>query len=415
MSSPASSNPPSRTEILVIGAGVVGASIARELAARGARVTILDRAPGIGGGCSYANAALLAPDHVGPLATPALLREVPGQMLRRPPAVRVRPSRDLTPWLGKLVASATPHRAKLTQAGLRQLALESTRLHCALAELGLNPTLEKKGAVDVYLRSVRPGMSGMLTSQALRVLEPGLAPAVSGGFHHTEEWVVESRSYVGTMLEDAQDHGAEVLHHTNARQFIQASRRLSGVETNRGTIHFDHAVLASGVEAGYLARQVGLSIPLRGGRGYVIDVEAPQGTLAMPVRLKEHRVVVTPLEDRVRVCGSMEFGDENRPADLRRADMLLAVAARAVPGLKGQRVIDRWAGERPCSPDGVPLIGKTAATANLSIAAGHGMWGLILAPITARVISNELIDGNSNGQYPWLNPDRFTPDMALCL
>ena len=135
----------------------------------------------------------------------------------------------------------------------------------------------------------------------------------------------------------------------------------------------------------------------------------------MPIRLKEHRVVITPLQDRVRVCGSIEFGDEGRPADLRRADALLEVAVRAVPALRGRPVIDRWAGDRPCSADGVPAIGSTAATRNLSVAVGHGMWGLVLAPVTAQLVATQVL-GGPTGQGPephgWLHPDRFTPHLA---
>ncbi|WP_353951614.1 FAD-dependent oxidoreductase [Knoellia sp. S7-12] len=393
-------------DFAVIGAGVVGASIARELARRGASVVVLDRASGVGGGCSYANAGILAPDHVSPLATPALLREAPIQMMRRPPAVRVRPTRGLAPWLGKLAASATPNRARVAQARLRQLANESTHLHRELGAQGLNPSLRKTGALDVYLRPPRGPVAGLLSPTELHELEPGLAP-VAGGLHRTEEWVVESRSYVRAMLDDAVAHRAEVFFGTTVQQQVLSGERVAAVDTTAGRIRVGHVVLASGVEAGILADQVGLRLPLRGGRGYVVDVAAPDGTLGKPVRLKEHRVVVTPLEDRIRVAGSIEFGDEARTADLRRADALLEVAARAVPGLRGAPVLDRWAGERPCTPDGVPVIGATHTVQNLSVATGHGMWGLILAPVTARLIAGQAIDHRVDPDLDWLSPDRF--------
>lgn len=397
----------------MVGAGVIGASIGRELARRGARVVVLDRASGVGGGCSYANAGILAPDHVSPLATPALLREAPVQMVRRPPAVRVRPARGLTPWLGRLAASATPSRARLAQDRLRQLANESTLLHCELAESGHNPTLRKTGAVDVWMRRPRGTVEGMLSTVELAALEPGVA-AVAGGVHHSEEWTVESRSYVRAMLADAVTHGGEVVFDATVHRLVLRDGGVVALDTSAGPVEVDHVVLASGVESGALAEQVGLRLPLRGGRGYVVDVAAPARTLGQPVRLKEHRVVITPLGDRVRVAGSIEFGDETRSADLRRADALLEVATRAVPGLRGRPVLDRWAGERPCTPDGVPVIGGTEVVRNLSVATGHGMWGLILAPVTARLVADHLIADrpatDHGGDDPaWLSPDRFAP------
>lgn len=395
----------------VIGTGVVGSSIARDLARRGARVVVLDQAPGIGGGCSYANAAILAPDHVTPLATPALLREAPRQMVRRPPAVRVRPARGLAPWLGGLTASAAPARARAAQERLRVLAHESTALHRDLAARGLSPTLRKTGALDVYLRSPRRGAAGLLDAEQLQQLEPGLS-GVAGGTHHHEEWTLESRSYVTATLDDATRHGAEVWFATGVQRLSALS---SGVElvTLAGTITADHVVLAAGLGSAALAAQVGLKLPLRGGRGYVVDVAAADGAGVprLPVRIKEHRVVVTPLADRVRVCGSIEFGDEARPADPSRADALLRVATTVLPGLAALPVIDRWAGERPCTSDGVPIIGTSRLVPGVSVATGHGMWGLILAPVTARLIAESLVDGvgsHSRESQPWLSPDRFT-------
>lgn len=399
-------------DFAVIGAGVVGASIARELARRGASVVVLDRAPGVGGGCSYANAGILAPDHVSPLATPSLLREAPVQMIRRPPAVRVGPARGLTPWLGRLAASGTPARARLAQDRLRQLAHESTRLHCELAAAGLNPTLRKTGAIDVHLRRLRGPVAGMLSAAEVGALEPGLA-TVAGGLHHAEEWVVESRSYVRAMLDDAVAHRAHVLFDTTVQRLMLRGGLVTSLDTTAGTIQVGNTVLASGLDSGALATQVGLHLPLRGGRGYVVDVAAPAGTLRQPVRLKEHRVVITPLEDRVRVAGSIEFGDEARSADLRRADALLEVAARAVPALRERPVLDRWAGERPCTPDGVPVIGGTNTVPNLSVATGHGMWGLILAPVTARLIADQAMDHRADRDLAWLSPDRFATRGAL--
>ncbi len=395
---------PRRVGVVVVGAGVVGASVARDLARRGTEVVVVDGAPGIGGGCSYANAAILAPGHVTPLATPALLREAPVQMLRRPAAVALRPARGLAPWLGRLAASAAPHRSGPGGHLLRALAHESTTLHRELADRGLSPTLRRTGAVDVYLREAR---GAALSPEQLRALEPMLGE-VAGGSHDEDEWTVESRSYVSATLEDAVAHGAELHFGTDVRALVPHADGGHHVVTDRTTVHAEHVVLAAGVQSSVLAAQVGVELPLRGGRGYVVDVAATESDLRMPVRIKEHRVVVTPLEDRVRVCGSIEFGDESRPADLRRADALLEVATRVLPDLAGREVLDRWAGERPCTPDGMPLVGTSRVAPGLAVATGHGMWGMILAPVTARLITEALLDGTALPTEEWLHPDRFT-------
>lgn len=393
-------------DCVVVGAGVVGATIAQQLARRGVGVALIDRAPGIGGGCSYANAAIVAPHHVTPLATPALLREAPIQMLRRPPAVRMQPAPSMLPWAGSLVASAAPRRAHLAGERLSRLAAESTQLHCRLADERLSPTLRKTGAIDVYLRPPRRHGADLLSFERLRAIEPSLAP-VAAGAHDAEEWTLESRSYVKAMLDDASRHGADVFFGTSAERLLTEHGRVVGVVAEGLTLLADHVILAAGIGSARLAAQVGLNLPLRGGRGYVIDVAAGDQAPVMPVRIKEHRVVVTPLADRVRVCGSIEFGDERRPMDPGRAEALRTVAARVLPGLERGAVIDRWAGERPCTPDGVPVIGRSRRVENLLVATGHGMWGMVLAPVTARMITEAIVDDIERPEDAWLNPDRY--------
>ncbi|WP_348537349.1 NAD(P)/FAD-dependent oxidoreductase [Nocardia carnea] len=396
-------------DCVVIGAGVVGAGVAQSLARRGVRVAVIDRAPAIGGGCSYANAAIVAPGHVTPLATPALLREAPVQMLRRPPAVRLMPDPTLVPWMSRLIVSAAPHRASIARARMQDLAIRSTELHCALADLGLNPTFRKTGAIDVYLRSHQKEKKKLLSYAELQGFEPTLAP-VTGGTHEAEEWTLESRSFVRAMLDDAAGHGAEIVFGTPVQELLSHSGRVVGVRTPSGTIRSEKVVLAAGLHSAALAAQVGIRLPLRGGRGYVVDLAARSGfDPTIPVRIKEHRIVVTPLEDRVRVCGSIEFGNEHRPVAHKRGAALVDVASTVLPTLRDRRVIDQWAGERPCSPDGLPLVGVAKGVENLAVATGHGMWGMILAPVTAELITEYVIGpGPTRNESEWLRPDRFT-------
>lgn len=406
MQSPSPRGIPRFVDCAVVGAGVVGAAVAQALTRRGLRVAVLDTAPGIGGGCSYANAALLAPHHVTPLVTPALLREAPAQMVRRPAALRVSPHLPLMPWMARLAASS--RSSVIPGQRLRELALESTDLHIQLAGQGLNPTLRKTGAVDVYLRRPRRQPADALTPQQLSEFEPSLT-GVMVGTYEADEWTVESRSFVRAMLDDAQAHGAEILFDTPVLGLLGEDGQVTGVETAAGTIRAGHVVLAAGLATRTLGHQVGLNLPLRGGRGHVVDVESPGDSAPrIPVRIKEHRIVVTPLEDRVRVCGSIEFGPESRPVDPRHGAALLDVAVKVLPALRDQPVIERWSGDRPCSPDGLPIIGPSELVENLSVAAGHGMWGMILAPVTARMLTAAIVDGEAAPADGEFSADRFS-------
>ncbi|HOA04107.1 MAG TPA: FAD-dependent oxidoreductase [Dermatophilaceae bacterium] len=421
-------------KVVVVGAGVTGAAIAQALAGRGALVTVLDAAPGIGGGCSYANAALLAPSHVGPLSTPSALGDAMRQMFRRPSAVRVHPQPALVPWLSTLGASALSRRVQAAVGDMAQMAERSFALHEGLYAAGLSPTFARIGSVDVYLQRARhtpavgdsaagsragagsasasdgPGAEtgGLLNATAMRRLEPALG-AVAAGSYHPDEAVTESRSFVGSMLESARQHGAEVIFECSVVGVVVEGSRVVGVRTTEGLIEADHVVIASGLGAPRLAGDMGVRLPMRGGRGYVVDLERSAGAPTHAVRLKEHRVVVTPLADRVRVAGYMEFGSEGAPVDPRRSRQLVAVASRALPGLAGLPWLDSWVGERPCLPDGVPALGESGVVAGLHLAVGHGMWGLILAPATGVMIADSVLGGDGTHPIPAaFDPDRFS-------
>lgn len=375
------------------------------MAVRGSKVLLVDEGTEIGAGCSYANAALLAPGHVAPLATPAMMREVPIQLLRRPAAVRFSPDPRMVPWLLKLAGSGTATKTKDASTVLHALAFESMTLHQELADEGVVPGLRKTGALDVWLKSPK-NASSMLSLERPREYVPTLSDNVVVGTYETEEWVLESRGFVAAMLGDAERAGAEVRWGTRVQGLLSSGGTVRGIRINGKDVTARDVVLAAGLGAKELAATVGLAVPLRGGRGYVIDVEHSDSPPPMPVRVKENRVVITPLDDRTRIAGFMEFGREYRKASRERAQSLVTVAARALPELASAKVIEWWAGERPYVPDGLPVIGVSAAVPHLSVAAGHGMWGMILAPVTAKLIAEGLESGTPNTGA--MSPDRFT-------
>lgn len=386
--------------LVVIGAGVIGATMAAEAARRGWSTTVLDAAPDVGGGCSYANAALVAPSHVGPLATPALLRDAIRQLWRKPSAVRIHPDPSVVPWLVRLAASAWRPEAAAAVAQLRVAATESGAQHARWHEEGRSSGYRRIGALDVRLRPGGPG--GSLTPTQLRALEPSLG-VVASGVHHPGEAITEPRGYIREMLAQARESGARVEFGRTVSGLEVHRNRVTGVQVAGGVVPADHVVVCTGLARG-LAAQVGLRLPLRGGRGYVIDLAPSPDTPRMAVRLVEHRVVVTPLADRVRVAGSIEFGAEHRPWDTVKARQLVQAAARGIPALAGRPVLDLWAGERPCTSDGIPVVGSTRQVGGLSFAVGHGMWGLVLAPHTAGLVLDDIDAPTDLGLFA---PDRF--------
>ncbi len=193
----------SSPDVVVVGAGAIGASAAYELARRGARVTVLERSA-TPGGCSYGNAGLICPSHAEALANPAAIRDGLRWMGRRDSPFRLHPRLALVPWLARFGAAARPARSNAATARLRELAERSLALH---ERLPLPTSFARRGILSVYERG---GVPGMLSAAQARELEPALSPAVAGAVFHPEEAHCDPGAFVDALLDGAREHGAEV-------------------------------------------------------------------------------------------------------------------------------------------------------------------------------------------------------------
>ncbi|SEV84966.1 D-amino-acid dehydrogenase [Austwickia chelonae] len=415
-------HPPSTTgsPTVVIGAGAVGATIAYELARRGVTVTLIDEGDDVGHGCSYANAGLLAPAHVETLATPATIQEGLRHVGEPTSPLKVTPRPTLLPWLARLAWSAAPARSRAVSARLRELARASLALHLAYAAQGVDTGVRRSGSLDLFLTrqgwQVKTGgrTAGVYFGDRARALEPSVTRAYAA-VPHEEDAHCDSRVYTQAMVEAACREGAQVRWGCRVRHLSQDGDRITRVVTaDRQGRTEEHTVsgvmLAAGMGSPRLGADVGLYLPLRGARGYVVDLEPVPGLeLSRPVTLKERRVVATPYQDRLRLCGTLELGADDRPLDRRRLQAIRAAGVEALGRAASGRVLQVWAGLRPTTCDGAPIIGRSGALANLYVATGHGMWGLVLAPVTARMLAEGIVEGRPTLHEATFSPDRFAP------
>jgi D-amino-acid dehydrogenase len=404
-------------EVVVVGGGAVGVTAAYELARRGIRTTLLERDAAVGAGCSSGNAGLLCPSHSLPLATPAALREGVRSLLRADGPLGLRPSRETLPWLARFVGACRPGCAHRGLLAIRGLSTASLELHAELAALGTS--FERRGILSVYetehrlAAGRREAESSGLPSQALsaagvRELEPALGGPVAGGVFHPEEAHVDPLRYVQAMGEAAAAAGAEIRTGLAVRALRHGSGRIA-VETDEGELRPETVVLAAGAYTASLAHSLGVFVPVTGGKGYHVDLDAAPGDPRVPLLIQEARVAVTPLAGRLRLAGTLELSGLDLRVSTARVEGVRRAAARVLRGLDGRSVVDVWAGLRPCTPDGLPVIGRPAALPSLILATGHAMKGLSLAPVTARLVA-QLAGGEpaSHDLTPF-SPDRFRP------
>ena len=400
-------------EVVVIGAGVVGLSIALEAQARGLTVRVIDRT-GVCAGASAGNAGALALTDILPLASPRIIRQAPKWLLDPlgPLSVPPRYALKIAPWMLRFWRASWPAQVRastIAQTGL--MALSKAALEPFMAAHGLMPMLRKDGQLQVYesqaeFNASLPGWAireaaGMevqhLTGDAIAARQPGLSPRFTHATFTPGWWsVTDPLDYTHALADRFRTQGGEIL-------IANATRLLTdGVETSAGVMT-GRVVLAAGAYSHQLARTVGVKIPLETERGYNTTLPPGAFDLRCQVTFGGHGFVVVRLTSGIRVGGAVELGGLELPPNYARAEAMLTKAKRFLPGLNTSGGT-QWMGFRPSLPDTLPAIGALPGTPNTLCAFGHGHLGLTQSAGTAQIIANLL-----TGQQPGLDLSPFAP------
>jgi D-amino-acid dehydrogenase len=413
-------------DVVVIGGGVVGVAVAYELARAGARVTVLERGGELAWECSAGNAGMVSSTHALPLASPTALMQGLRWMWRRDSPFKLRPRTRLLPWLARFTAASTPVRAERAGALLVELTQRGVELHSELADAGLDTSLVRRGMVDAYETQAGVefgraevaarhalGLTGeLLSTEQLVEVEPALSRTLAGGAFYPDEAHCDPLRFVQALGGAAVELGVCVRCRVEVLGLETRGGRIAALRTTSGRVPVDEVVLAAGVWSPELARDLGLYLPIEGGKGYHVDVDAGPGTPQLPVYMMESRVVGTPLAGRLRLSGTLELDGLDTRVDPVRVEAIVRAGERHFPAIQGAEVRDVWRGLRPCAPDGLPLIGRVDGVENLIVATGHGMAGTTLAPITAKLVGEVLADRPPSVDLELMRPDRFRRVLA---
>lgn len=414
--------PSSGGDAVVVGGGAIGVAAAFELARGGAQVVLLERGLRLGAGCSAGNAGLLVPSHASPLATPENLRRGLRWLLEADGPLSVRPRPALVPWLARFALASTPRREREATELVRSLCLASLELHAELAAAGLPTGFDRRGVLNVYSteagfaagrrEAAEHGEAGMryqvLDRAAAVALEPALR-ACTGAIFYPDEAHAEPSAFVSALGAAAADAGASIRLETEVLGLTVRDGRVASVETTAGPMAAGTVVLAAGAWTREIARDASLFVPVEGGKGYHVELEAGEGDPAIPLFLQEERVVVTPLPGRIRLAGTLELCGLDLSVDPRRVAAVERSGRAAVRGLEDRRLLAVWRGLRPCTPDGLPIVGRSPRLENVVLATGHAMLGFTLAPLTGKLVA-ELVEGRPPSRdLRLLRPDRFRP------
>ncbi|MFF0669506.1 NAD(P)/FAD-dependent oxidoreductase [Streptomyces tendae] len=395
--------PPAR--VAVVGAGMVGLSTAWFLQESGVEVTVLDRS-GVAAGSSWGNAGWLTSSLATPLPEPGILKYgiramfSPSSPLYIPPTADPRTLR----WLAQFARNCTRARWNKAMRGMLPLIQGAPTAFDAMEAGGVTARTRPADPLTVAFRSAqhskgllaefahlratgRPVDFDILDGADARKAEPSLSDEITRVVLLRGERLIDPARYVLAIADSVRERGGRIVEGTEVRTVRPTP---SGV-TVAGE-DYDSVVLAHGAWINRLAQQTGVRQIVQAGRGYSFTVKAdqlPEG----PLYFAKQKVVCTPLGDRVRIAGTMEFRDVGAPKDPRRIESLVA-QTRAL--LRGARLDDRqdeWVGARPCTADGLPLVGA-GKDPRVYVAGGHGMWGIFLGPVSGRLLAEEIATGH---------------------
>jgi D-amino-acid dehydrogenase len=392
--------------VLIIGGGVIGVCSAYFLAERGREVILLDKGE-ICSGSSYGNAGMVCPSHAVPLAAPGVLGTGLRWLLDGESPFYIKPRSDpaLVSWLWRFQAACRGGRAFRSVTLLRGLLCASQALYEEFAasgdlQFGYTPggmleLYKNARQLDADIRAARQlapyGLHAKaLDAAAVRERVPTIRPDVVGGLFHSEEASILPARFVTELARRAAEKGARICPHTEVFGFETARGRISAVRTTRGDFHPGEVVLAGGSWSPGIARELGIDLPIQPAKGYSITVKRPEAGPTMPVHLKEVRVFLTPMGETLRLAGTLELAGLDLSINRRRVAALPRGARAYLTGLDDLDVIEVWRGLRPCTPDGLPILGRSPACENLVIAAGHAMIGMALGPITGKIVAQLL-------------------------
>lgn len=408
---------------LVIGGGVIGVASAYYLARDGWDVTLLERGE-VCAGCSYGNAGLVVPSHVVPLAAPGVWWQGLRWMLdpESPFYIRPRASLELARWLWRFRAACTPARMRRAMPVLRRLSVESLALYRELAEgAGFDFGFRQSGSMTVFFtpeglahgraeaRLLAEGGVAveLLDGLAARAAEPALAPTVVGALLCPEDALLVPDRFVKGLARLAASLGVRVATGTEVIGFRTAGGRIATVETTRGPQTADVVVLAAGAWSPALGRMLGLRVPIQPAKGYSLTYRRPGRGPAMPLLPAEGRFSVTPMGEFLRFGGTLELAGMDLTVDRRRVEALRRRALGCLDGAGDLELLEIWRGLRPCTPDGLPLLGRSTRFDNLIVAAGHAMIGMSLGPVTGKWVAQLAGGATPPADLRALDPERF--------
>lgn len=416
--------------VIIVGAGVIGVATAYHLAHQGCAVTVLERGPGVAGETSRANGGILTPSMSDPWNAPGVWRKLISYLGREDSPLLLRPRAlpSLALWGMDFLRHSAP---AAFERNLRRNAILANYSLTVMADLRreLGFTYDEGHGTLKITRdaAMLDGIEGLarvmgecgvaferLDAEGTVAREPALGPLaheLAGGIYYPGDEFGDAHIFTSNLADAAAELGVRFVFDVEVRQLVREGGRIGRVLTSRGEFAGDKFLVAAGSHSPVLVRGLGLKIPVKPVKGYSITVplngwnEGPR----LPVVDDNNHAVVTPLGDRLRVAGTAEFTGFDRQLTQSRIDNLVQFLLTLYPAFAphlDRSAVNPWAGFRPMSVDGVPLVGATHMD-NLYLNTGHGHLGWTMAAGSARLVADLLTGRQPEIDMALYDPRRF--------
>ncbi|KAA9357664.1 NAD(P)/FAD-dependent oxidoreductase [Larkinella humicola] len=409
----------------IIGGGIIGLCSAYYLDKAGYKVTVFDQNT-LTDGCSFGNAGMIVPSHIIPLAQPGMMAKGMRMLLRSTSPFYIKPrlSADLLRWGWLFYKHSTPEHVERAIPALRDISLLSKKLYQELARTdGLSFGWKEDGLLMLYKTAAaehemaeeaevanRAGIEALQLSGAqVQDLEPEARVDVRGAVYYPGDAHLNPGQFIRSLVAYLKTRGVTLLENQSVSGFGRSGSRITSVKTVTAEHPVDEVVLAAGAWSPSLMRLLGISLPLQGGKGYSFMLRNQRPNIRVPAIMLEARATATPMGADLRFAGTLEVAGTDLSVNMNRVRGIVNSIQNYYPDLPAQLpdVSKVWSGLRPCSPDGLPYIGRVSGFENLTLATGHGMMGVSLGPASGKLVADCLGNRTPAMELHPFNPDRF--------
>ena len=410
-------------EVVIIGGGIIGLCSAYYLQKEGCAVTIIDQS-GMTKGASFVNAGYITPSHIIPLSAPGMITKGLKWMFdtASPFYVKPRLDKDFLKWAWAFKKSATASKVEKAIPIIKEINILGRTLYEEIKQSGdFNFHYERKGLLMLYKtdkageeewevgqRAIKEGLNvNHITAEEVKKMEPDAAIDCKGAVYFDSDAHMTPNEFMTEMASYLKKKGVTFYTHEKVQDLVISKDAIKEVMTTKRKLKADEVLVAAGSWSSLLTRKLGVKIPIQAGKGYRINTERETG-ITIPALLVEAKVAVTPMNGFTRFAGTMELAGISDNINPKRVKAISKSVSNYYQGLSLTKEEEATAdfGLRPCSPDGLPYIGRTHKYKNLIIASGHAMMGWSLGPPTGKLVSEIISDKKLSLDIKPFHPDR---------